>query len=94
MKPNEIKQAISNKGYSLSMIADALKVAPSAVSNVVNGNARSERIAKAIAKLLEKPLKSVFPDIYSSSSQPKVVKKGEQREKCVVELRQLFAVAS
>lgn len=61
MKPEEIKQAIYQKGYDLSMIADVLGKSPSLVSKVVSGRARSLVVAEAIAKILEKNVNQVLP---------------------------------
>ncbi|KZX01018.1 hypothetical protein JL49_08180 [Pseudoalteromonas luteoviolacea] len=93
MKPTEIKQAISNKGYTLSMIADAMSVKPSAISSVVNGTGRSKRIAQAISKIIDKPIESIFPNV-SSYTQPAEIAKGEKRKQCVTELRQMLLAAS
>lgn len=61
--PALISQAIKDKGYTLSILAEALDVDVSAVTSVVFGHARSRRIAESIAKLLGEPLEVVFPDI-------------------------------
>ncbi|WKD23695.1 hypothetical protein NDQ71_00920 [Pseudoalteromonas sp. KG3] len=45
MKAQEIKQAIKLKGYSLSMLADALGVNLATVSGVVCGHTQSRRVA-------------------------------------------------
>ena len=89
MKSQEIKQAIKAKGYTLSMLADALDVNLATVSGVVCGHTQSRRIAEAIAKLIEKPIYVVFPDV-DSYAQPKLLK-GALRQQGVDELKQLLA---
>ncbi|KZN57622.1 hypothetical protein N473_07030 [Pseudoalteromonas luteoviolacea CPMOR-1] len=83
MKAIEIKHALSKKGLNLSMIAEALEVKRSAVSNVVNGKSKSHRIAQAISKVIDKPLKEVFPEYPNLP-----VLRGEQRTQEVMQLRE------
>ncbi|WP_339612322.1 helix-turn-helix transcriptional regulator [uncultured Pseudoalteromonas sp.] len=89
MKAQEIKQAIKAKGYTLSMLADALDVNLATVSGVVCGHTQSLRVAKAISKLLDKSVEEVFPHV-ESYSRPRFLK-GEQRQQGVEELKQLLA---
>ncbi|WP_278404875.1 helix-turn-helix domain-containing protein [Pseudoalteromonas ruthenica] len=89
MKPEEIKLAIRQKGYTLSMLADALEVNLATVSGVVCGHTQSRRTALAIAKLIDKPIEDIFPKV-PSYTQPKHLK-GAQRKTGVEQLRQLLA---
>ncbi|WP_419149687.1 helix-turn-helix domain-containing protein [Pseudoalteromonas 'SMAR'] len=89
MKPSEIKQAIANKGYSLSMVADALEVNLATVSGVVCGHTQSRRVASAICKIINKPIEVVFPNT-SSYHSPRVLR-GEDRKQGVAQLQQLLA---
>ncbi|EWH09841.1 hypothetical protein DS2_10337 [Catenovulum agarivorans DS-2] len=89
MNSEEIKQAISDKGYTLSMIADALDVSLGSVSGLIGGHNKSRTIAEAVCKIIEKPLEEVFPAIANSK---RCV--GKARKAKVAELRELFAQAS
>lgn len=62
MNALEIKQALGAKGYSLRMLAAALDVHPATVSQTINRNGTSHRVARAIAKVLDCDLYQVFPD--------------------------------
>lgn len=68
MSPSQIKTALQEQGYSMTMIAVVLEKSPSLVSKVINGRARSMKVAKAISKVLEKNLTEVFPGQYPSSA--------------------------
>lgn len=63
MDASEIKASLSTRGYSLSLIADAMERSPSLISKVVCRKATSIDVAKAIAKVIGKPLEEVFPDV-------------------------------
>ncbi|KAF7787176.1 hypothetical protein PRUB_a4052 [Pseudoalteromonas rubra] len=62
MSADQIKQALSKKGYSLSVMAEAIGVSLTAVSGVISRQTQSLRIAEAIAKVLGKPVGEVFSD--------------------------------
>lgn len=87
--PDDVKQAIKEQGYTLSMLAEALDVNLATVSSVILGHSRSRRIAESIAKLIGEPLEVVFPDVeayaYSLFLTP------EQRTERVTALKQLLA---
>jgi lambda repressor-like predicted transcriptional regulator len=72
MDSNEIKHALAKKGCSISILARALDLSVSAVSNTINRKGNSHRIAVAVAKVIGKPIEQVFPDIptYSESYVP------------------------
>ncbi|WP_010603991.1 transcriptional regulator [Pseudoalteromonas maricaloris] len=89
MKPSEIKDAIADKGFTLSMVADALGVNLATVSGVVCGHTQSRRIAEAICKIIEQPLNVVFPEAKAYSN-PRVLR-GEDRKQGVAQLQQLLA---
>ena len=61
MHPEEIKAAIRMKGTTPAAIGDELGVSRSMVSHVINGNAKSERIAKHISALIGKPVTVIWP---------------------------------
>ncbi|CAM4174626.1 helix-turn-helix domain-containing protein [Pseudoalteromonas byunsanensis] len=89
MKPNEIKQAIAEQGYTLSMIAEVLEVNLSNVSGVVCGHTQSKRVADFIAKIIDKPTEEVFPNV-TSYARPKVLR-GMARQQGIAQLQQLLA---
>ena len=62
MHPEEIKAAVRMKGITPSAIADELKVSRSMVSHVINGVAKSARIADRIAEIVGKPKTEIWPD--------------------------------
>lgn len=59
-----IKTELRNKGYSMSMIADALGCTPVNVHQVCQGKNNSYRVAKAVATTLELTVNDVFPTSY------------------------------
>jgi Ner family transcriptional regulator len=59
-----IKTELRNKGYSMSMIADALGCTPVNVHQVCQGKNNSYRVAKAVAAVLELAVNDVFPTSY------------------------------
>ena len=61
MHPEEIKAAIRMKGTTPAAIGDELHVSRSMVSHVINGNAKSARIAQHIADLIGKPVAVIWP---------------------------------
>lgn len=65
MDKDAIKQALHAKGVSFSMIAEALGIGPNAVSAIASRRGQSKRVADAIAKVLERPVEEIFPDIES-----------------------------
>lgn len=61
MEPHEIYENLYKKGVSARLIADVLNVSNQSVSGVIRSGRGSKRIAEAIAKVLDKPLITVFP---------------------------------
>ncbi len=65
MDRETIKFELKKKGYSLSMIADALGCSPVNVQQVLKRLNHSYRVANAVATVLELPISEVFPDVES-----------------------------
>lgn len=61
MHAEEIKAAIRMKGTTPTAIAEELGVSRSMVSHVINGNAKSERIAQRIAQIVGKSVDAIWP---------------------------------
>ncbi|WP_027670067.1 helix-turn-helix domain-containing protein [Rheinheimera baltica] len=89
MEATAIKQALYDKGYSFAMIGEALDVNANVVSGVCYRRTTSKGVATAIAKVLEKPVTEVFPDVdsYRKGRLPK----GNARTAKQAELQQLLA---
>lgn len=62
MHPEQIKAAVRMKGTTPSAIADELGVSRSMVSHVINGVAKSARIAERIAAIVGKPVSEIWPE--------------------------------
>ena len=80
MEKEDILTNLKEKGYTPTMIAEALKVTPQSVYSVISSGNGSERIAKAIATALGQPFRTIFP-FYE--------KKEKEKEKKEVNKRQL-----
>ncbi len=78
MKPEQIKQEIAVKGFSISLIAESLGVGVATVSAVVNGHSTSLRTASFIAKVIGLEIIKVFPAVPQYTRQPKMSKKNRQ----------------
>jgi Ner family transcriptional regulator len=65
MNYETIKTELGNKGYSMSMIAAALKCTPVNVHQVCKRSNSSYRVANAVATALECQIIDVFPDVPS-----------------------------
>ncbi|GKT20034.1 helix-turn-helix domain-containing protein [Acidovorax sp. SUPP2522] len=61
MHPEEIKAAIRMKGTTPTALADELKVSRSMVSHVINGKAKSARIATRIVQVIGLPADKIWP---------------------------------
>ncbi|ULJ61027.1 helix-turn-helix domain-containing protein [Wielerella bovis] len=61
MEAHEIYEKLREKQVSARMIAQVLGVTNQSVSDVIRNGRGSKRIAEAIAKVLDKPLETVFP---------------------------------
>lgn len=64
MHPEDIKAGLRKVGSSQTRIANALKVSPTTVHNVIYGGCKSERIAKAISEVLGKDRSEIWPGRY------------------------------
>lgn len=73
----EIKQALARKGCSIAIIARAIGVSNTTISTTIHRKAQSKRAAIAIAKVLDKPIESVFPDVpqYFKDCEPEAKKR-------------------
>jgi lambda repressor-like predicted transcriptional regulator len=60
MHPEEIKAALRMKGVTLAALADNLGINRSTVCLVVAGKGTSARVHEAVAKLLGKPVSSIW----------------------------------
>jgi lambda repressor-like predicted transcriptional regulator len=69
MNADEIRKAVRDKGFYLSDIARALEVTPTTVSQVVSGQAKSRKIAKAIGNITGFSLEQLWPGQYPDSYQ-------------------------
>lgn len=67
MKTNLIAYLIKEKGTTLQRIADSIGVGKSAVSDVIRGQSKSEKIERVIASVLELPVQDVFPSRYDAA---------------------------
>lgn len=61
MHAEEIKAAIRMKGTTPTAIAEELGVSRSMVSHVINGNAKSDRIARRISEVIGKAVEVIWP---------------------------------
>jgi lambda repressor-like predicted transcriptional regulator len=64
MKPEEIKLLLKERGATQVEIAEVVGVSQAAVSAVINGVARSRRIAMTIAHFLDKEVNELWPGRY------------------------------
>lgn len=60
MHPEEIKAALRMKGVTLAALADDLGISRSTVCLIVSGKGTSARVQNAVAKLLGKPVSSIW----------------------------------
>ena len=74
MHPADIQAALKKRGLTQQAIADQLRVSPITVSQVIRGKNISDRIMKAVAKAIEKPVQYVFPEYYLSPPKRKTSK--------------------
>ena len=61
MKPNEIRASLMLAEVKIVSIANELKVSESLVHKVINNERPNERVRKAIADKISKPVDRVFP---------------------------------
>jgi len=60
MHPADIKAELEKKNVTAAAIADELGVSRTAVSNVIKGTTRSDRIRKHIAQVINKSVNSIW----------------------------------
>jgi hypothetical protein len=89
MEAEAIKQALRDKGFTFALIGEAIEVNANVVSAVCYRRTISGKVAKAVAKALDKSVAEVFPDI-PSYGQPSLPR-GAAREAKAAELQQLLA---
>jgi lambda repressor-like predicted transcriptional regulator len=66
MHPEEIKAAMRIAGTSPAMLASELGISSTTVSTVIHGRAESARVKTSIAKIISKPVSTIWP----SSNRP------------------------
>lgn len=60
MHPEEIKAALRMKGVTLTALAEELDLSRSMVTHVIYGHTRSDRVMKRIARIVGKPVRSIW----------------------------------
>lgn len=68
MHPADIQAALKRKKITQKAIANEEGVSEMAISVVVNKKSVSDRLMKAIAKRLQKPVTHIFREYYNSNS--------------------------
>ncbi len=63
----DVKALLNEEGISIGQIARAADVSRSTASRVINGIARSRRIASIVADYLGKPANTLWPGKYPES---------------------------
>lgn len=81
MKYKQIHKALKDKGLSWAAVGKALGCSYQHVMNVSARRADSERVAKAVALLIEKDVSEVFPDKPQYWSESKADQKKSRVEK-------------
>lgn len=66
MHHEDIKAAIRKRDVTPSDVAKALRVSNSLVSRVIRGKSRSERVARAIAKVTGLGIDVLWPGLYQA----------------------------
>ena len=65
MQPPFIKAELTVRGWPPTRIAEKLGVSRSAVTRVIHGQSRSQRIAAEIADVVGKPAMEIWPGYYT-----------------------------
>ena len=65
MQPPFIKAELTVRGWPPTRIARVLGVSRSAVTRVIHGQSRSQRIAGRIARVVGKPAAELWPGYYA-----------------------------
>lgn len=79
MHPADIKAELQKRGSPCARIAERLAVPRSTVSQVVNGNASSRKVANEIARIIGKPATRIWPGRYGVKVQRATVRKPLKR---------------
>jgi lambda repressor-like predicted transcriptional regulator len=64
MTPNKIQYELKENGVTQKAIADKRGVTPYHVSAVIHKQRISDRVMRAVAEAIGKPVQSVFPEYY------------------------------
>ncbi|WP_417657115.1 hypothetical protein [Pseudidiomarina aestuarii] len=80
MDANEIKNQLYQNDFDLQMLADVLNCSSSLVSKVIHRKARSQRVARAIAKSISLNVYDVFPELEGSKTMNKTLRKSKLEE--------------
>jgi lambda repressor-like predicted transcriptional regulator len=70
MTPEQIKSELALKGrkiVTMTSISKELGCSQAAVTLVINKKAISNRIMRAVAKAIEKPVEQVFPEYFAKN---------------------------
>lgn len=70
MHHEDIKAEMRKRGVTPADLAAHLEVSQNTVSRVIRGLGTSRRVADAIAKLIEKPVKEIWPGVYEPARRP------------------------
>lgn len=71
MTPREIQNKLYDIGISQSSIANTCKVSCVAISRVIHGKSPSDKIRRAIARVLQKPVEEIWPDHLMPDGRPR-----------------------
>lgn len=74
------------RGFDFTMIAEVLGKSPSLVSKVAARKARSQPVAMALAKAIERDIEVVFPDVEAYHHQPFTLEQRKQKQRELVAL--------
>ncbi len=80
MDSKEIKYRLIEKGFDQQMLADVLNCSSSLVSKVIHRKARSQRVARAIAKSISLDVYEVFPELEGSKTMNKTLRNSKMKE--------------
>lgn len=63
MKRNEIRAALILRGITISDVARQLNCSVAAVSMVISGTSKSQRIMEAVAAAIGKKVREIWPEV-------------------------------
>lgn len=86
MDSQQIKKELLRRGFDFTMIAEALGKSPSLVSKVAARKARSQPVAMAIAKAIERDIEEVFPDVEAYQHRPLSPEQRKQKQRELIAL--------